>query len=61
MFLYFNKPPNVDLPVIEYWRSREKEWPYLAAMAFDFLAVSAMLSKYKRVFVLYKTDNIREF
>jgi hypothetical protein len=50
MFLYLDELLNVDLLVMEYWRSREKEWPYLAAMAFDFLAVPAMSSECERVF-----------
>jgi hypothetical protein len=50
MFLYLDKPPNVDLPIMEYWRSREKEWPHLAAITFDFLAVPAMSSECERVF-----------
>jgi hypothetical protein len=30
-----------QMGVMEYWRSREFEWPQLARMAFDFLAVPA--------------------
>ena len=36
--------------VMEYWRSREFEWPQLASMAFDFLAIPAMSSECERVF-----------
>ncbi len=36
--------------LMEYWRSRERDWPELAAMAFDFLAIPAMSSKCERVF-----------
>jgi hypothetical protein len=39
--------------IMDYWRSREKDWPYLTAMAFDFLAAPAISSKYKRVFSFY--------
>ena len=36
--------------VMEYWRSRESEWPQLASMAFDFLAIPPMSSECERVF-----------
>ena len=36
--------------IMDYWRSREFEWPQLASMAFDFLAVPAMSSECERVF-----------
>jgi hypothetical protein len=36
--------------LIEYWRAREIEWPQLALIAFDFLAIPAMSSEYERVF-----------
>ena len=35
---------------MDYWRAREHEWPQLAAMAFDFLAVPAMSSECERIF-----------
>ena len=38
------------LGVMEYWRSREAQWPQLAAMAFDFLSIPAMSSECERVF-----------
>jgi hypothetical protein len=37
----------------DYWRSSEFKWPQLALMAFDFMAVPAMSSKYERVFLSY--------
>lgn len=38
------------IPVMQYWRSREGDWPQLAAMAFDFLAIPAMSAECERVF-----------
>jgi hypothetical protein len=35
---------------MEYWRSKEKDWPELAQMAYDFLAILAMSPEYERVF-----------
>jgi len=35
---------------MEYWKSREEQWPQLAAMAYDFLAIPAMSSECERVF-----------
>jgi hypothetical protein len=37
--------------VMEYWQACKAVWPYLAAIAFDFLAILAMSSEYKRVFL----------
>ena len=36
--------------VIEYWRLREKDWPELVQMAFDFLVIPAMSLECERVF-----------
>jgi hypothetical protein len=36
--------------VMEYWRSREKDWPELAQIAYDFLAILAISLEYERVF-----------
>jgi hypothetical protein len=38
------------MPIMEYWRMKESEWPQLASMAFDFLAVPAMSPECERVF-----------
>jgi hypothetical protein len=38
---------------MEYWRSKEYEWPQLASIAFNFLAVPAMSSECERVFSSY--------
>jgi hypothetical protein len=39
-----------QIAIIEYWRSKEIEWPQLVAMAFDFMVVPAMSSECKRIF-----------
>jgi len=46
---YLDEPVS-KIPIMEYWRSKESEWPQLATMAFDFLAVPAMSSECERVF-----------
>ena len=38
------------MPIMQYWQSKEPEWPQLVSMAFDFLAVPAMSSECERVF-----------
>ena len=48
--LYLQEPPEDRLGLMEYWKSREKEWPHLAAMAYDFHAIPAMSSECERVF-----------
>jgi hypothetical protein len=50
LFLYIDEPVISHIGVIEYWRSREKQWPNLAQMAFDFLAIPAISSECERVF-----------
>jgi hypothetical protein len=35
---------------MDYWRAKEFEWPQLASMAFDFMAVPALSSECERVF-----------
>jgi hypothetical protein len=47
--LYLEEPPNTT-PVMEYWKSREEQWPQLTAMAYDFLAIPAISSECERVF-----------
>jgi len=39
-----------SIPVMDYWRAKESEWPQLVSMAFDFLAVPVMSSECERVF-----------
>jgi hypothetical protein len=51
LFLYLVESPVNHLPIMEYWRSREREWPHLATMAFDFLAIPTMSSECERVFL----------
>jgi hypothetical protein len=50
LFLYLEEQPIGHMGAIDYWRSREKEWPELTSMAFDFLAIPAMSSECERVF-----------
>jgi hypothetical protein len=45
---------------MDYWRSRESEWPQLTAMALDFMAVPAMSSECERVFSSYAKLTIPE-
>lgn len=47
---YLAEPCIDSIGVLEYWRSKEREWPQLAQMAYDFLAVPAMSSECERVF-----------
>lgn len=42
--------PVCDIPPLQYWKAKQAQWPQLAAMAFDFLAVPAMSSECERVF-----------
>ena len=49
-YTQYLEEPCSKIPVMEYWRSKESEWPQLACMAFDFLAVPAMSSECERVF-----------
>ena len=41
------------IPIMQYWQLKEPEWPQLATMAFDLLAVPAMSSECERVFSSY--------
>jgi len=50
---YIAEGPMGTLGVMEYWRSREAQWPQLAAMAFDFLSTPVMSSECERVFSSY--------
>jgi len=50
LFLYLAEPPTDHLGLMEYWKSREAQWPHLAQMAYDFLSILAMSSKCERVF-----------
>jgi hypothetical protein len=47
---YLAEGPVANIGLMEYWRSREFEWPQLAAMAYDFLSIPAMSSECERVF-----------
>jgi hypothetical protein len=47
--LYLEEPPNTT-PVMEYWKSREEQWPQLTAMTYDFLAIPAISSECEQVF-----------
>jgi hypothetical protein len=48
--LYIEEALNSFIGVMEYWRSREREWPELALIVFDMLAIPVMLSECERVF-----------
>ncbi len=50
LFWYLQEQPVDHLSTMEYQKSREAEWPQLAQMAFDFLAIPAMSSECERVF-----------
>ena len=47
--LYLEEP-LCNTPPFEYWKSKQTQWPQLAAMAFDFLSIPAMSSECERVF-----------
>jgi hypothetical protein len=47
--LYLEEPVT-SIPVMDYWRAQESEWPQLVPTAFDFLAVPVMSSECERVF-----------
>lgn len=49
LFVYLEEPPVIASP-LKYWRDHEAEWPQLASMAFDLLAIPAMSSECERVF-----------
>jgi hypothetical protein len=50
LFLYLAEPITDRIGLMEYWKSREAQWPCLAQMAYDFLSILAMSSKCERVF-----------
>jgi hypothetical protein len=47
---YLQEGPVRHIGVMEYWRSKELEWPQLTTMAYDFLSIPAMSSECERVF-----------
>jgi hypothetical protein len=47
---YIAEASVVNLSVMDYWKAREREWPQLTAMAFDFLSIPAMSAECERVF-----------
>lgn len=49
-YWYLQEGPVDGISALEYWKQKEKEWPELAAMAFDFLAIPAMSSECERIF-----------
>jgi hypothetical protein len=50
LFLYLAEPLTDYLGLMEYWKSREAQWPHLAQMVYDFLLILAMSSECERVF-----------
>jgi hypothetical protein len=49
-YTQYLEEPVSNTPIMLYWRAKEPEWPQLASMAFDFLAIPAMSSECERVF-----------
>lgn len=49
-YWYLQEGPVDNINPLEYWKQKEKEWPELAAMALDFLAIPAMSSECERIF-----------
>ena len=60
LHLYLVEPPTNLLGVLEYWKAREAEWPHLAQMAFDFLAIPAISFECERVFSSYSKQTTPE-
>jgi hypothetical protein len=50
---YLDEPVIHHIGVMEYWQSWEYQWPHLALIAYDFLAIPAMSSECERVFSSY--------
>ncbi|PMD17225.1 hypothetical protein NA56DRAFT_662518 [Hyaloscypha hepaticicola] len=46
---------------MEYWRSKESEWPQLVAIVFDFLAIPAISSEYKQPLISQRHNWLRSF
>ena len=59
-YAQYLEEPVSHMPIIQYWRSKESEWPQLVSMAFDFLAIPAISSECERVFSLYGKQTIPE-
>ena len=49
-YAQYLEEPVSHIPIMQYWQLKEPEWPQLASMAFDLLAVPAMSSECERVF-----------
>ncbi len=49
-YWYLQEGPVDGISALEYWKQKEKEWPKLTAMAFDFLAIPAMSAECERIF-----------
>jgi hypothetical protein len=50
LFLYLAEPVTDRIGLMEYWKSREAQWPCLIQIAYDFLSIPAMSSECERVF-----------
>jgi hypothetical protein len=48
--LYLQEGTVDNMGLMDYWKSRESEWPQLTAMAYDFLSIPAISSECERVF-----------
>lgn len=47
--LYLEEPLT-EQPLLEYWHSKQAQWPQLIKMAFDFLYIPTISSECERVF-----------
>jgi hypothetical protein len=45
LFLYLAESATDRMGLMEYWKSREAQWPYLTQMAYDFLSIPAISSE----------------
>jgi hypothetical protein len=60
LFLYLAEPVTDHMGLMEYWKSREAQWPYLTQIVYDFLSILAMSSKCERVFSSYTKQTTPE-
>jgi hypothetical protein len=59
-YAQYLEEPVSQMPIMQYWRSKESEWPQLASIAFDFLAVPAISSECEQVFLSYAKQTTPE-
>ena len=46
--------PGELIDICGWWKAHESQWPSLARMAFDMIAIPAISSEYKRLFSFIK-------